>query len=324
MTSVTDDVAADHGLSGGGDEPASTMDLLTWAYAHLRDAWFEMLRDENCDGAAPWRTSGLADEDSDEVGILLLLSEKAAGSAAISVGHHLRLLALAYPPHALTDAGLDDRGWPGLSSFPAARSLLEAAALASWSLAPDKTERLRRSARFQIWSANEGSKSDLGPAPGGPGSVGEVRKIIEAAGFEVREFGRVQDLGVVLDGQVKAFYTSSAISSSLDEPGRRLYRWWSGIAHHAFWAVSPWTTMRLHDDDAGFGLSTLNFEDKHLELAADVAAVVLTAGRALGTFYGRDLRTFEATCQQVETALRQVIPEVRRALGRPDADPTPR
>ncbi|RSN60697.1 hypothetical protein DMH01_15565 [Amycolatopsis sp. WAC 04182] len=69
-------------------------------------------------------------------------------------------------------------------------------------------------------------------------------------------------------------------------------------------------------------LSTLNFEDKHLELAAEVAAVVLIAGRSLGDFHGKELRTFESTCQQVETVLRQAIPDVRRTLGRPGSDPT--
>ncbi|MEV6871649.1 hypothetical protein [Amycolatopsis sp. NPDC051128] len=301
----------------------STLDFLTEAYERLRDTWFDLLRDEARDEAAPWLTSGATDADPDEVHYLLHVAEIAAGSAAKSVLHHLRLLALAYPPDALTDAGLDPDGWPGLSPFPAARSLLEAAALASWSLAPDKTERLRRCAQFQIWSANEGSKSDLGPAPGGPGSVDLVRKTVEAAGFEVQE-DRRNDLGVVLDGHAKKFRTSAVISSSLGDPGRRLYRWWSGIAHHASWAVSPWTTLDVRDDNTGMYLSTPNFEDKHLELAADVAAVVLTAGRSLGTFYGRDLQGFEATCQQVETALRQMIPLTRQALGRPDADPTQR
>ncbi|WP_410659500.1 hypothetical protein [Amycolatopsis sp. lyj-112] len=131
--------------------------------------------------------------------------------------------------------------------------------MTSWSLAPDKTERLLRCAQFQIWSANEGSESELGPTLGGPGSVDEVRKIIEAAGFEVRGFGRYNDLGVVLDGQVKTFYTASAISKSLGDPGRRLYRWWSGIAHHVSWAVSSWKTLRLHDDTAGADLSISRF-----------------------------------------------------------------
>jgi hypothetical protein len=71
-------------------------------------------------------------------------------------------------------------------------------------------------------------------------------------------------------------------------------------------------------------LSTANFEHKHLELAADVAAVVRTAGRSLGTFYGRDLHSFDTTCEQVEIRLRRRIPITRRALGRPDADPTQR
>ncbi|UUV32354.1 hypothetical protein NQK81_02550 [Amycolatopsis roodepoortensis] len=319
---MTADFSPAHESSGvGGDQP-STIDLLFAAYGHLRDAWSELLRDENCDEAAPWRASGPVDADPDEVSRLLHIATISADSAGISVLHHLQLLALAYPPDALTDAGLDPRGWPGLSSFSAARSLLEAASLLSWSLTPDKTERLRRCAQFQLWSANEGSKSDLGPAPGGPGSVDEVRKTIEAAGFEVQEFGRYNDLGVVLDGQVKTFYTASAISKSLGEPGRRLYRWWSGIAHHASWAVSPWRTLSLRDDSTGMYLSTPNFEDKHLELAADVAAVVLIAGRSLGDFHGKELRTFESTCQQVETVLRQAIPDVRRTLGRPGSDPT--
>ncbi|WP_146060360.1 hypothetical protein [Amycolatopsis sp. CA-128772] len=112
--------------------------------------------------------------------------------------------------------------------------------------------------------------------------------------------------------------------SSRRSSSRRLYRWWSGLAHHVSWAVSPWTTLNLRDDNTGMYLSTSNFEGKHLELAADVAAVVLTAGQSLGTFYGRDLRGFETTCRQVETTMRQMIPITRQALGRPDADPTRR
>lgn len=302
----------------------STLDFLTNAYELLRDVWFALLRDENCDKAAPWLTSDATDTDSDAVYSLLRVAEIEAGNAAKSVLHHLRLLALAYPPDAMTDTGLDPDGWPGLSTFPVARSLLEAAALASWSLIPDKAERLRRCAQFQVWSASEGSKSDLGPAPGNPGSAEQVRKTVEAAGFEVREFGRHKDLGVVVNGEVKTFYISGAIFAGLGDHGRRLYRSWSGLAHHVSWAVSPWTTLDLRDDNSGMYLSTANFEDKHLELAADVAGVVLAAGRSLGTFYGRDLQVFETTCHQVETGLRQMIPIARQALGRPDSDPTRR
>ncbi len=82
--------------------------------------------------------------------------------------------------------------------------------------------------------------------------------------------------------------------------------------------------LDLRYDNAGMHLSTSNFEDKHLELAADMGAVVLTAGRSLGAFYGKDLQLFETTCQQVESELRQKIPIVRQLLSRPDADPTQR
>src|SRR5947208_1102863 len=64
-------------------------------------------------------------------------------------------------------------------------------------------------------------------------------------------------------------------------------RWWSGIAHHDSWAVSPWAVLDLHDDYTGrVCLSTAFFEDKHLKLAVDVAAVVLANGRSRGLVTG--------------------------------------
>ncbi|UJW28736.1 hypothetical protein L3Q67_26095 [Saccharothrix sp. AJ9571] len=97
--------------------------------------------------------------------------------------------------------GLDPDGWPGLLSFPVARSLLEAAALAGWSLAPDRTERLRRCAQFQIWAAKKGAGAWPWPGPGGLGSAERVREIVDAAGFEVHERRRNSDLVVFVNGK---------------------------------------------------------------------------------------------------------------------------
>lgn len=301
----------------------STMDHLTWTYGALRDAWHALSTDQNCDESAPWNQPqpGVAKDRVSERVMLLTMAEWSAANAGKSVLHHLRLLALAYPPVAFSDEGVDSRGWPGFASYTVARALLEGAAVIDWLLQADPDERCCRAARLQLWSVCEQRRGGLGAAPGQPGSVERVRAIVEGAGFEVREYGRQAELGVVTGGQPRGFYPSQAVVGLLGERGKVLYHGWSGSSHHAPWALMPWTSMRVAEDDAGLHLSTFTFEDKHVELAADVTEVLRAAGNSLGRFYGRNTNAYDECCVDVGTHLRSLIPVIRRALGRPDGDP---
>jgi len=80
--------------------------------------------------------------------------------------------------------------------------------------------------------------------------------------------------------------------------------------------------MRIADHHAGLRLSTFLFEDKHVELAADVCDVVRAAGHANASFYGRDITDFSRVSAQIADDLRTQIPIIRHALGRPGRDPT--
>jgi len=304
------------------------MDHLTWAYCSLRDAWQTLSNDEDCDDDAPWNQwmSGETDDPVTEREMLLQKAQLAAADAGKSVLHHLRLLARAYPPDALADDGLDPNDWPGFASYTLARAVLEGAAVSTWLLTPDPDERCRRSARLELWSACERRK-DGPPLPAGqPGSVEAIQAIVEGAGFEVREFGRAtesgRDVGVVIDEHPRSFYTTEAVRNLFGQQGKTYYHDWSGTAHHAPWALMPWTTIRRNDDDTGLHLSTSVFEDKHVELAADLAVVLRAAGVSIGDFYGRDTSTYLKICTNVDTHLRSQIPAIRQALGRPGDDPT--
>jgi hypothetical protein len=79
------------------------------------------------------------------------------------------------------------------------------------------------------------------------------------------------------------------------------------------------------DDDAhGIAFYTNNFEDKHVELAADVAEIVAAAGKKSAEYYGRKSDEFTAACANVASHIRSRIPTIRQDLGRPDSDPTHR
>lgn len=86
----------------------------------------------------------------------------------------------------------------------------------------------------------------------------------------------------------------------------------------------PWSSRSLSVDGRGQHISTFRFEDKHVELAADVAIVVSAASEALGTFYGRRYTDFVVAGTNTASRLRALIPPIRLALGRPDADPVRR
>lgn len=309
----------------------STMDNVTWAYRSLRDAWHVLNTDTTCAEAAPWNqwvSAAAADDPISDREILLQVAQLAAADAGRSVLHHLRLLARAYPPDAFTDDRLDPNDWPGFATFTLARTALEGAAVIAWSLQEDADERCLRSARLQLWSACEHRRTGLSAPSGQPGSVEYVRAIVEAAGFEVRECGRDtefgKDLAVAIGGQPRPFYAAEAVRDLLGAQGVTYYRGWSGTAHHAPWAVVPWTSIRLAHNEAGLNLSTYVFEDKHVELAADVAVVVRAAGISVGTFYGRNTTTFHQVCTDVEAHLRDQTPVIRQALGRPGGDPLAR
>lgn len=119
----------------------STLDLLTWAYCSLRDTWHALNTDEECDEAAPWNQWMLNDGPVTEREMLLQVAEVAAADAGKSVLHHLRLLAMSYPPDALADDGMDPDSWPGFASYTLARAVLEGAAAIAWLLPPDAEDR---------------------------------------------------------------------------------------------------------------------------------------------------------------------------------------
>lgn len=133
-------------MSSRGD---STIDHLNWAYCSLRDAWHVLSTDQARDESAPWhqwQAEAAEDNPATARDLLLTVAEWDAADAVKSVLHHVKLLALAYLPAALTDEGLDWRGWPGFSSYTVARAILEGAALINWLLQPDASERTCRSA----------------------------------------------------------------------------------------------------------------------------------------------------------------------------------
>lgn len=308
----------------------STLNHLTWAYCSLRDAWQALSTDEDCDEAASWNQwmSDVSDGPVTEREMLLQVAQLAAADAGKSVLHHLRLLAMAYPQDALADDGLDPNGWPGFASFTLARAVLEGAAATAWLLQPDPGERCRRSARLQLWSACEARKGGLASPSGQAGSVDAVQAIVEGAGFQTREYGRatdgVRDVAVIVNGEPRPFYPSEAVRTLLGVQGKTYYHGWSGTAHHAPWALTPWTTIRYADNDMGLSLPTYTFEDKHVELAADTATVLHAAGAAVGRFYGRRTDVYLKTCADIGVHLRTQIPAIRQALNRPGTDPTRR
>lgn len=260
--------------------------------------------------------------------MLLQVAEVAAADAGKSVLHHLRLLAMSYPPDALADDGMDPDSWPGFASYTLARAVLEGAAAIAWLLPPDADERCRRSARFQLWSACEERKGGLAPPAGRPGSVEALQEIVEGAGFQTRRYGRatdgVQDIALIVNGDPRPFYASEPVRTLLGPRGKTYYHGWSGTAHHAPWALTPWTRICIADNDTGWSLSTYVFEDKHVELAADIATVLRAAGGAVGEFYGRQTSAYLKHCADIDTYLRCQVPVIRQALGRPDIDPTRR
>jgi hypothetical protein len=312
-------------------DDASTLDHLTWAYQSLRDAWLTLCLDRECDTAAPWKLwrSGLPTSLNEAQETLLHVAEFTAADAAKSVLHHLRLLARSYPPEALADDGLDPDMWPGFASYTLARGVLEGAAKVVWLAQPLPTplDLVRNSARLHLWSVSEEQKSPhyAPPPPGEPSAAERMRLLVEAAGFEVKATGRGKaDLAVVIDGDPRAFHQGAAIVNLLGDHGKALYHSWSSVTHQAPWALAPWTSVEVDDDANGIVFYTSNFEDKHVELAADVAEIVAAAGKRYGEYYGRRSDEFTTACANVASHMRSHIPAIRQELGRPDADPTRR
>ncbi|MEV6620297.1 hypothetical protein AB0M83_13065 [Amycolatopsis sp. NPDC051106] len=310
-------------------EGPSTLYHLTWAYQVVRDAWHALSMDQQCDESAPWdQWEPLEGPDESAGGRtrLLVEAEISANNAVRGVLHHLRSLAMIYPPDALQDSGLHPNGWPGFAAFTLARTLLEGTALAAWLLPADPGERLYRSARFHLWSACEQRSGGATIPPDERGSVEYTQRLAKDAGFDVRPFGKDyghgRNIAIYQGGQPKPFHSLAPVRCLIDVDGKSLYHQWSATAHYASWAHQPWTSLSLARGETGLLASTLAFEDKHVELAADVSSIVREAGNAVGTYYGRKTESFADRLEQVETHLRTQIPTIRRQLGRPDADPT--
>jgi hypothetical protein len=190
-----------------------------------------------------------------------------------------------------------------------------------WSLVPDEDTRLEHSARLELWSASAARMGGRGPEAGAPASVEYVRDVVERAGFVVRRHGR-SNIGVLVDERVRGFGPTQAIDAFLGAEGRSLYHLWSGLAHHAGWAIRPRGFLEFADDGGGVRSSTYAYVDLHVELAADIASVVSAAGRAMGHYFGRDSVPFLATCAEIENALRTLVPAIQHTLGRPPQEPT--
>jgi hypothetical protein len=93
-----------------------------------------------------------------------------------------------------------------------------------------------------------------------------------------------------------------------------------GTPHAASWKIKAWTHYKVAEDAGGIHVSTLRFEDRHLELAADVAEVLPVAATTIGEYYGRTEATgsLRAIRTDVGTRIRGVLPQVKAALGRPN------
>lgn len=298
------------------------MDLLRWAYESLRDAWQDLSLAHEESQDAPWHGWRIVpDEDVvDATDILLQLAELDAAGAIVTLSHHLKVLATAYPEQVLVENDFDNRYWPGFASFTLARAVLEAGALAAWLLTPDPTERVTRSARVQLWSAGgrDREESDEGATT----HSDKIRLIADDAGLTVAA-NRRGVLGLRIDGQLRTFHHSVAITALLDAHGKSLYHSWSAKAHQAPFALAPWTQLEVVGDFEGLATSVSTFEDKHIELAADVADVVTATGTKVAAYYAKDTQPFIDRCAAVSTFLRQELPKIRALLGRPDSTAAP-
>ncbi|WP_143086629.1 hypothetical protein [Lentzea flaviverrucosa] len=279
-------------------------DALHLAYAALRTGWRDTLQDRRSGENAPGfeRVIGAEDAPITDKELLLQGAELMAVDASKSVLHHLRSLTKMYRADGGPGAELDQDEWPGTGAYSVARAVLEGTAMVAWLMAPDidLDERVLRASLVGLWSAKE----DRRPPSADPDVWTEEdwKKAVTSCGLEVKEAG--YKLGVKVDGKVRTFGQSSVIRETLGQSGSALYAEWSGVAHHAAWAVGNLSAYQIAEDGRGFRSHTKRGYKRHLGMAAEVAEVLVQAGEAMAGYWARDCDDLSAVCLEMAARMR--------------------
>jgi hypothetical protein len=281
------------------------IDALHLAYANLRSAWRNTVQDRRIGENPPSGERLIGPEGSPITDKELLLhgAELMAVDASKSVLHHLRSLAKMYRADGELGDELDRDEWPGTGAYSVARAVLEGTAMVAWLMAPDidLDERVLRASLIGLWSANE----DRRPPSPDPNvwTLEDWKKAVTSCGLEVKEAG--YKLGMKVDGKVRTFGQSSVIRETLGQPGGALYAEWSGVAHHAAWAVGNWSAYEIAEDGGGVHSHTKLGQKRHALMASDVAKVVAQAGEAMAGYWARDCDDLSAVCEQMAEFMRE-------------------
>ncbi|MFC6091068.1 hypothetical protein [Saccharothrix lopnurensis] len=281
------------------------IDALHMAYADLRAAWRSTLQDRRRGEDAPGFEWVIGPEGSPITDKELLLqgAELMAVDASKSVLHHLRCLAKVYRADGVPGDELAPDEWPGTGAYSAARAVLEGAAMVVWLMAPDidLDERVLRAGLIGLWSAKE----DRRPPSTDPNvwTLEDWKKAVRSCGLEVKEAG--YKLGVKVDGKVRTFGQAGVIRETLGQPGGALYAEWSGVAHHAAWAVGNWSAYEIAEDGGGVHSRTKLGQKRHTLMAADVADALARAGEAMAGYWARDCDELSTACSQTAAFMRE-------------------
>jgi hypothetical protein len=280
------------------------IDALHMAYANLRNAWRDTLQDPRSGDNAPGNERLRAPKDAPitDKDLLLHSAELMAVDASKSVLHHLRCLAKVYRADGELGEELGRDEWPGTGAYSLARAVLEGSAMMALLMAPDidLDERVLRACLIGLWSAKE----DRRPPSTNPDvwTLENWKDAVKSCGLEVKEVG--YKLGVKVDGKVKTFGQTDMIRQTLGQPGATLYGAWSGVAHHAAWAVGHWSVYEI-GEDGGLHSHTKLGQRRHALMAADVAEVLVQAGEAMAGYWARDCDDLSTVCAQVAEFMRE-------------------
>lgn len=281
------------------------IDALHMAYTDLRNAWRDTLQDRRIGENPPSSGRVIEPEGTPFTAKELLLhgAELMAVDASKSVLHHLRGLTKMYRAEPGEPGGYLDRDeWPGTAAYSAARALLEGAAMTTWLMAPgiDLDERVLRASLIGLWSANE----DRRPPSPDPEvwKLKDWKDAVKSCGLEVHE--AKWKLGVKVGGKVRYFGQTDMISEAFGQPGSTLYREWSGVAHHAAWAVGHRSVYKIAEDGGGVHSHTKMGQNWHAFMAANVAEVVAWAGEAMAGYWARDCDGLTTVCVQTAELMR--------------------
>lgn len=301
------------------DEAFSSNDALRITYDAMADAWHAMLTDRT--------HSDTHGQNWDDVGVLdgpeavgrrkiLAFGVHTASHSAIAALHNLKIVGPMYPHATHEEIDANTVSWPGFAPFSNLRAALEGSCTAAWLLDPTagNAERAVRAAAFGWWAAGEEDWATEAKAD--RKAFTEHIKKVQDAGMTVNKKGEVALAGSTIAAR---FTHSGVIKAVLGTRGATLYRHLSGASHVAPWKIADWMDYDLAAEGRGLSISTKRYEDRHLELAADLCDVLPIAGTAIGEYYGRASTTDElrTACEKHSTWIRAVLPEVRAALGRP-------